>query len=45
VADAAGKSGANREYVVKTAVHLTELGMPDPLLNRLAARLTALDPV
>ncbi len=44
VAEAVGRSGANREYVVNTAVHLTELGMPDPLLDRLAARLTASRP-
>lgn len=44
VAEAIGKSGPNRDYVVNTAVHLTELGMPDAILNRLAARLAALQP-
>ena len=34
-----GQSGANRDYVLNTASHLAELGMPDPLLDRLAARL------
>jgi cation transport protein ChaC len=39
VSDAAGKSGANRDYVINTAEHLEELGMPDPRLSRLAQRL------
>jgi cation transport protein ChaC len=39
VAQAAGRSGANRDYVLNTAAHLAEIGMPDPLLQRLAARL------
>jgi cation transport protein ChaC len=39
VAAAEGRSGANRDYVVNTAAHLLELGMPDPLLQRLAGRL------
>jgi len=38
---AAGMSGANRDYVLNTARHLRELGMPDRLLDRLAARLEA----
>ena len=41
VREAAGKSGANRDYVVNTAVHLAELGMPDARLDWLAARLVA----
>lgn len=40
VAEAAGQSGANREYVIHTAAHLAELGMPDAALDRLARRLT-----
>jgi len=44
IAGAAGRSGANRDYVVNTAAHLAELGMPDRLLSRLAARLAAADP-
>ena len=44
VAEACGRSGPNRDYVINTASHLAELGMPDPLLNRLAARLEALQP-
>jgi glutathione-specific gamma-glutamylcyclotransferase len=44
VAEAHGRSGANSDYVVNTAAHLAELGMPDPLLARLAERLRALDP-
>ena len=41
VANAAGQSGINRDYVVNTAVHLAELGMPDAALDRLAHRLRA----
>jgi cation transport protein ChaC len=41
VAEAHGRSGANRDYVINTAAHLAELGMPDPLLDRLSARLLA----
>lgn len=44
VAGAAGLSGVNRDYVINTAAHLAELGMPDPLLDRLAERLLALEP-
>ena len=39
VAEAHGQSGANRDYVISTAAHLAELGIPDTLLSRLAARL------
>jgi glutathione-specific gamma-glutamylcyclotransferase len=39
VAEATGQSGANRDYVISTAAHLAELGMPDARLSRLAARL------
>jgi cation transport protein ChaC len=45
VSGASGRSGANREYVVNTAEHLAELGMPDAPLDRLAKRLRALAPV
>jgi cation transport protein ChaC len=41
VAEATGKSGANRDYVINTARHLAELGMPDASLARLAERLMA----
>ena len=41
VADASGRSGANRDYVINTAEHLAELGMPDHHLARLAERLRA----
>jgi cation transport protein ChaC len=40
VAEARGQSGANRDYVINTAAHLAELGMPDAALDRLARRLT-----
>jgi len=39
VAEAQGQAGANREYVINTAAHLAELGMPDAALDRLARRL------
>ena len=39
VADAHGRSGDNVSYVVNTAAHLAELGMPDAPLERLARRL------
>ena len=42
VADAEGRSGANRDYVIATAAHLAELGMPDRLLERLSERLREL---
>lgn len=44
VAEASGRSGPNRDYVINTAEHLAELGIPDPLLAGLAARLRALQP-
>ncbi len=44
VAEAHGKSGANRDYVINTAAHLHELGMPDAVLSRLAARLNSVRP-
>jgi cation transport protein ChaC len=36
---AQGKSGRNLEYVINTLLHLRELGIEDPHLNRLAAVL------
>jgi cation transport protein ChaC len=39
VAQAAGQSGANRDYVINTATHLAELGIPDARLRELASRL------
>jgi glutathione-specific gamma-glutamylcyclotransferase len=39
VAGASGQAGPNRDYVISTAAHLAELGMPDARLTRLAARL------
>jgi glutathione-specific gamma-glutamylcyclotransferase len=42
VSGAQGRSGYNSDYVINTAAHLAELGMPDPLLDRLAARLQRL---
>lgn len=44
VAGAVGRSGANRDYVINTAAHLAELGMPDMHIERLASRLKALQP-
>jgi cation transport protein ChaC len=41
VENATGQSGINREYVINTAAHLAELGMPDAVLDRLARRLKA----
>lgn len=44
VAEARGQSGANRDYVINTAAHLEELGVPDAILSRLAGRLLAPQP-
>jgi cation transport protein ChaC len=44
VTEARGRSGANREYVINTALHLAELGIPDRPLLRLAQRLQQLEP-
>ena len=41
VAAAHGRSGPNRDYVIKTAIHLAELGMPDQRLDSLARKLAA----
>lgn len=41
VSGARGQSGENRDYVLNTAAHLAELGMPDASLERLARRLAA----
>jgi cation transport protein ChaC len=41
VSGARGQSGENRDYVLNTAAHLAELGMPDAALERLARRLAA----
>lgn len=41
VAAARGESGWNRDYVLNTAAHLAELGIPDVSLARLAERLAA----
>jgi cation transport protein ChaC len=45
VAAASGQSGANRDYVINTATHLEQLGMPDSNLDRLAYRLRSIQPV
>jgi glutathione-specific gamma-glutamylcyclotransferase len=42
VANAEGRSGRNRDYVIATAAHLAELGMADAWLDRLALRLRTL---
>ncbi len=44
VSQAEGRSGPNREYVINTATHLAELGIPDAQLYRLAGRLESLQP-
>jgi glutathione-specific gamma-glutamylcyclotransferase len=42
IATATGGRGANREYLWSTAAHLAELGIADPDLEWLAARVRAL---
>ena len=42
IADAVGGRGPNRDYLVATARHLAELGIGDPDLEWLAARVAAL---
>ncbi len=39
IRDAHGVSGANRDYLRETVVHLAELGIPEPRLVRLLKRL------
>ena len=39
VRDGTGQSGANRDYVINTAAHLSALGLGDPLLDWLAGEL------
>ena len=41
VRDSVGQAGSNRDYVLATAAHLAGLGIEDPLLEWLAARLMA----
>ena len=42
IAEAVGGRGPNAAYLHQTAAHLTELGLEDPDLNWLSARVTAL---
>ncbi len=42
IARAAGARGPNRDYLWNTAQHLRALGIPDPELEALAARVRAL---
>ncbi len=42
IARAQGGRGPNRDYLFNTAAHLAELGLPDPELDELAARVRAL---
>lgn len=42
IATARGGRGANADYLFNTAAHLAELGLPDPDLEWLAARVRAL---
>jgi cation transport protein ChaC len=42
IATAAGRRGTNRDYLYATVAHLAELGLADPELDRLAARVRAL---
>jgi cation transport protein ChaC len=41
IARAAGGRGANRDYLLATAAHLAALGIPDPDLDDLVARVAA----
>ncbi|WP_207483164.1 gamma-glutamylcyclotransferase [Arenibaculum pallidiluteum] len=42
IADAFGRGGSCAEYLFSTADHLREIGLPDPHLDALAARVRAL---
>ena len=42
IAGAAGRRGANRDYLAGTVRHLAELGLADAQLTRLAERVEAL---
>jgi cation transport protein ChaC len=42
IAGAAGRRGANRDYLASTVRHLTDLGLADPPLRRLAERVEAI---
>jgi glutathione-specific gamma-glutamylcyclotransferase len=42
IARASGLRGPNRDYLFATAAHLADLGLPDPDLDWLAARVRAL---
>ena len=44
IARAAGGRGPNRDYLVNTAAHLHELGLPDAELDWLVARVAELAP-
>jgi cation transport protein ChaC len=44
IAGAAGRRGANRDYLAGTVEHLAALGLADAHLVRLAARVAALSP-
>ena len=42
IAAAEGVLGTNRDYLFRTAKHLSELGIADPAIQSLAARVCAL---
>jgi cation transport protein ChaC len=42
IATAVGERGPNRDYLLATAAHLAELGIPDPEMEDLVARVRAL---
>ncbi len=44
IARAVGGRGANADYLFNTAAHLAELGLPDPAMQDLVARVRALRP-